>query len=154
MLPSNVSCTDLRGSQIPRRVHFIWLQGVEHLLASEPAYFANLDRTRELMGPDWEVRLWTRSDIRDLLGSKRPELLERFDSIAEPAMQADIGRFAILEAYGGIYLDVDFIVTRSLAPLLCLADEPYIALRRLRVGSFIHSILNGSLSAQPESLQN
>jgi hypothetical protein len=132
----------------------VWLQGADDLAKKEPAYSANVSRTAELMGRDWEVYLWAQEDVRRLLAARRPKLLVRFESLREPAMQADIARFAILEAHGGIYIDVDFFVARSLAPLIRLADEPYLAVRRLRVGSFVHSALNGTLAAHPESLQN
>jgi mannosyltransferase OCH1-like enzyme len=138
---------------IPKIVHFIWLQGEAHLRAHQPVFWQNVLRSREIFGNEWQVKLWDEETILPLVSSF-PGLAGRYAALDKLAMKADVARFAILKEYGGIYLDVDFLVERSLAPLCNLANEPYVALRRLRFGSFLQSILNGTLSSTPESLQN
>lgn len=138
---------------IPRIVHFIWLQGEAHLREHAPEYWENVRRTRELFGDHWEVKLWEEPALLEVIAQVAPQVLQRFESLDRSAMKADVARFVLVKAYGGIYLDIDFIVTRSLEPLCHLAQEPYVALRRLRFGSFLHSVLNGTLASEPESLQ-
>lgn len=138
---------------IPRTVHFVWFQGEAHLRQHEPGYWANVQRTRELFGEGWDVKLWDEPAVVRVIEQAAPHVMPRFAALDEPAMKADIARFALMKVYGGIYLDIDFIVYRSLEPLCRLTTEPYVALRRLRFANFIHAVLNGTLRSTPESLQ-
>lgn len=140
-------------SSIPKTIHFIWFQGEDHMRSHASQYWNNVERTRRIMGHDWQVKLWDEVSLKPVLMAIDPQVWERFRSIDRFAMKADLARFCLLKTYGGIYLDVDFLVRRNLGPLRRLACEPYVALRRCQLGSFVHSILNGTVSSRPESLQ-
>jgi mannosyltransferase OCH1-like enzyme len=139
---------------IPKIVHFIWLQGAEHLQLHRPSYWENVQRTKSIFGQLWEIKLWDAAAIEALIRTDAPSVLSRFLELDRAAMKADIARVVILRRYGGIYLDTDFFVKQSLEPLCHLTDGPYVALRHIPLGSFVHSLLNNSLSSKPESLQN
>ena len=137
----------------PKVVHFIWLQGEDHMKSTAPSYWRNVEFTRAIMGLDWEVRLWDETSLKPLMATIDKALWPRYCSLDRLEMKADLARFCVLKTYGGIYLDADFIVARNFASLRCLADEPYLAMRRCRFGGVVHSLLNGTLSTHPESLQ-
>ncbi len=94
----------------PRTVHLIWLGSpIPHRLE---LLRDDIDRH----DPDVEVRVWTDGDLewlrnRDLL---RGEPL--------PAAKADIARYEILQRHGGLYLDADFRVHRSLGDVFAAID--------------------------------
>lgn len=138
---------------IPKIIHVIWFQGERHMRSHARDYWENVERTRLMMGLDWQVRLWDEASLEPVLAAIGPAVRERYRSLGRLAMKADLARFCLLKIYGGIYLDADFIVRRNLGPLTRLADEPYVAMRRCRLGSFVHSLLNGTFSSRPESLQ-
>jgi len=138
---------------IPKIVHYIWFQGEQDMQQSQSEYWKNVQRTKELFGPCWEVRLWDEQSLSKLVAQVAPTVLERFNSIDQLAMKADIGRYVLLKEYGGVYLDADFLVARSLEPLCYLTSGPYVALRRLHFSNLVHSLLNGTISSKPESMQ-
>jgi hypothetical protein len=138
---------------IPRIVHFIWLQGEDHMRSHACEYWENVRRTRHIMGETWRVILWDELSLIPVMTAIDPAVWARYRSLDQFAMKADLARFCLLKIYGGIYLDADFIVHRHLGPLIHLADEAFVAMRRCQLGSFVHSLLNGTLSSRPESLQ-
>ena len=75
--------------------------------------------------PDWEYRFWTDEDLLAFFHTERPDLLDLFLSYPNPVQRADLGRYCILQKYGGIYADVD---TRCLASLEPIAGDPRVIL--------------------------
>lgn len=138
---------------IPRILHFVWLQGEVHLREHACEYWENVQLAKRLVGDSWDVRLWDEKSLESHIQNISPDVWRRFRMLDEPAMKADIARFVLLKEFGGVYVDVDFIIRNSPEPLCNLASGPYIALRRLRFGNFVNSLLNGTLSCTPESLQ-
>src|SRR5690348_3226061 len=89
---------------IPKIVHFIWLQGPEHLQLHRPSYWENVQRTKSIFGQLWEIKLWDAAAIEALIRADAPSVLSRFLDLNRAAMKADIARVVILRRYGGIYL--------------------------------------------------
>lgn len=93
-------------------LHRIWLGGT---IPTEYNYFDEFDR----LHPHWECRLWGDDDLD---GWPVSPLLQRVDELA-PAndrirWKVDILRLAVLDRYGGVYVDCDVKPLRPLDPLL------------------------------------
>lgn len=110
-IPESFPFSGIYPSQIPRILHCIWVGS-----AAPPSTLKTyLDTWYKLM-PSWEIRLWTNADITT---RNFPEKAIALINKAEKgAQKADIMRYFIIERYGGVYMDVDVIPTRSLEPLV------------------------------------
>jgi len=99
-------------SDIPKIFHQIWLGNTEL-----PLPFQVLrDHTLNLH-PTWEYKLWTEKNLPPLINQKL------YDSQERLFYKADVLRYEILAHYGGIYLDTDFLIYRSIEPLLRNTDH-------------------------------
>jgi hypothetical protein len=92
---------------IPKRIHYVWVGGA--LPAAQRAYIDSWRATN----PDYELVLWNEDNIDFSV-----ELLKRSYSERKWAKVADIARLMALYQQGGIYLDTDIQVFKSLDPLL------------------------------------
>lgn len=90
---------------IPRTLHMVWVGG------DIPAvYNANVsDFIRH--NPEWEVLLWTDTNIRMVIERLRNRDL--FYEERNIAAKVDLLRYELVRQFGGVYLDAD---TRSLGP--------------------------------------
>ena len=83
---------------IPKIIHQIWLGG------EVPEKFLKLTESWKKMHPEWEYKLWTDEDVETF-----PFINEKaFFAATNYGMKADILRYEILRAYGGLYVDIDF----------------------------------------------
>jgi len=57
--------------------------------------------------PDWTVFLWTDDMLRELVSTKFPERLSKYDSYPHHIMRVDFARYCFLKLYGGLYCDLD-----------------------------------------------
>lgn len=85
-------------AKIPKVIHQIWL-GPKSL----PAYYWEYKRSWEKMHPGWEYRLWQDKDAEAF----DFELKDLFNQSNNWGEKSDILRAEILQAYGGVYVDVD-----------------------------------------------
>jgi mannosyltransferase OCH1-like enzyme len=69
-------------------------------------------------GRDFEIRTVNRSSLH-LYVNLPPE----FDRIPYAVAASDFARMALLATHGGLYADLDFLVTRSLSPIRKLLDQ-------------------------------
>ena len=60
-----------------------------------------------------------------------------YQRIESPVMKSDLLRTAILHAHGGIYLDLDTVITRSLRPLL--ADRQFVGCEQIVWPEFVRA---------------
>lgn len=87
-----------KSPRIPKTIHQIWIGG------SLPEKYLPLQKTWIEKHPDWEYRLWTDADIPTFPFTDRA----RFEKAISIGEKADIFRYEILNAYGGLYVDTDF----------------------------------------------
>lgn len=55
----------------------------------------------------WEYKLWTDEMNRELIKTRYPWFIERYDSYEHGIMRADCARYFALCTYGGVYSDLD-----------------------------------------------
>lgn len=95
---------------IPQLIHYTWF-------SSEPMPPQVLDciASWHRYMPDWEYRLWDAKSLHEI-----PQSLWLSETLAAQkwAFASDLVRLYSLQKYGGVYLDTDCMVYRSLEPLL------------------------------------
>jgi mannosyltransferase OCH1-like enzyme len=99
---------------IPAIIHQSWKD------AEVPAdvYPLSWQQSWKTLHPGWRHVLWTDEDNRRLVETKYAEFLEFYDSLDVGIKRADFSRFLYMHAFGGVYVDLDFICLRELTPLL------------------------------------
>ena len=113
------------GGPIPRVIHHVWVGGP----IPEPLV-ACID-TWPRLHPGWDHRVWRDGDLDWL---ENQELFDRADDITphHGQLRADIARYEILHAFGGVYVDCDMEARRPIDDLLddgCFAaweDDEYV----------------------------
>lgn len=63
--------------------------------------------------PEWQHKLCNAEDRRNLVLKYFPEFITKFDTYPYKVQQADAWRYLYLYLYGGIYMDLDFVVKKS-----------------------------------------
>lgn len=67
--------------------------------------------------PDWQYWFWTSRHLDDLVAKQYPHLWTVYQSFS-PIQRLDMARYCVLHTYGGLYVDTDIYVVRSLDPLI------------------------------------
>lgn len=98
--------------QIPSAIHHTWRD------AEVPTEWRSWHGSWRHHHPGWRHTLWTDDDCRALVGDTRPELLPLYDAYPTAIQRADAFRYVLLEAEGGLYVDLDFECRRPLGALL------------------------------------
>ena len=80
------------------------------------AYIENVKTWRNTH-PDWDIFLWNKSAIEHLIHHQFPDFWKLFSLAAKPVQQADLARYLILYACGGLYMDLDIECQQSIANL-------------------------------------
>lgn len=94
---------------IPKIIHYTWFSG-----DSFPEEVRQCIASWHQHMPDWEFILWDAARIRDIDSMWLRECLEQ----RKWAFAADYVRLFALKHYGGVYLDTDCLVYRTLEPFL------------------------------------
>ena len=79
-----------------------------------PKEYIEYMETIKKANPDYWHKLWTDEDVKDF------KLVNKniFDNCSNNGVKSDIFRYEILQRYGGIYMDTDFIAHKSFDDLL------------------------------------
>ena len=83
--------------RIPKIIHQIWLG------SPVPKEFNAIIKTWKEKHPEWEYKLWTDSDVKQI------QLINQkaYDAATNYGMKSDILRLEILHQFGGVYVDID-----------------------------------------------
>jgi mannosyltransferase OCH1-like enzyme len=104
-------------SIIPANLHFIYVSEGLHLPPNNksdiPSKVRNNMDDWKMMHPQWQVRIWDNTMVRQ----EFPELIPVLSKLDAMAWVADILRYHILLRHGGVYIDTDIVPLRSLEPL-------------------------------------
>ena len=60
-----------------------------------------------------QYHLWNSDEVETLMRTRYPQFWELYTRVRYPIMRVDIGRIAILHAYGGMYADLDTLPNRQ-----------------------------------------
>ena len=110
-------------SLIPRIIHHTWDS------TAVPRTFLPWMSSWTRHHPHWQHWFWTPEDIRCLFRRRYTRLAYLYESYATQLQRADVMRYFILHAFGGVYVDLDVESLRPLDLLLAnrscvLSEEP------------------------------
>ncbi|MCP4787439.1 MAG: cell surface protein [Fuerstiella sp.] len=133
---------------IPKILHQTWKD------KNVPKQFEECVASWKTHHPDWEYRLWTDRDNRELIAARYPGLLETYDRYPAPIQRADAVRYCILHRFGGMYVDLDFISCRPIEPLLegrhcVLGVEPTEHCRHFKLPQMLCNALMAAVPSHP-----
>jgi hypothetical protein len=98
---------------LPPRINFVWVGG------RAPQSVLRRATSWATLNPELEVLLWDDGSMAELAAADETGSLARLCAAAtNPAAFSDVARFAILQRFGGLYLDTDIDACRSVTPLL------------------------------------
>ena len=97
---------------VPRVLHQLWKD------RAIPARYASFRESWRRHNPGWELRLWTDRDLAALVDAGYPRLASVFAGYKHPISRADLGRYLVLNRFGGVYADLDCECLRPIDPLL------------------------------------
>lgn len=86
------------GGGIPKVIHQIWIGG------TMPEKFQRQTQMWKDHHPTWDYRLWTQHDLPEF----EPEIRQLIEDANCMGQKGDIMRVAILNRFGGLYVDVDY----------------------------------------------
>ena len=102
---------------VPRVVHVTWKT------RDLPDWGAACVASWAALHPRWTLRIWADADVDGLLEVRGDEALRSaYAALPSGAARADLARYAILRAHGGVYCDLDVQCLRSFEPLLAAYD--------------------------------
>lgn len=98
-----------------KNIFICWLQGQDHLNTHPKAILFNENlKNWQLLNPDWNVKLVSDIDLRNACKTFSKECLALYDSFDLIHLKIDLGRYVMLYLNGGMYVDMDMYVLRSL----------------------------------------
>jgi hypothetical protein len=136
---------------IPRAIHQLWKTEVV------PDHVAGYVETWRRFHPGWDYRLWTDADLANLVESRFSEYRDLYHGYRLPIMRADLGRYLVLKAFGGLYADLDAEAAGPFDSLLhsdvpIFADEPpsHARLEFVRRRGFGRIVSNAVIASPPD----
>lgn len=82
-----------------------------------PGHWQESPASVKRLMPDWEYILMTDEMNRDFVKEYFPDFLETYDNFPYPIQRADAIRYMWLYIKGGVYMDLDIVLNKSLEPL-------------------------------------
>lgn len=118
--------------RFPKAFHFIWItppgqppngaKSISDLDGEKQAVVQGWAR----LHPDFVINFWN-DDSAAMLFESRPEWRALFDTCDDVGCRSDILRYAILQAFGGVYVDIDCVAIRPIYGLLESIQEEDVA---------------------------
>lgn len=104
---------EMKTPSIPRVIHQIYED-----MEGPPSSLLKISESWREKNLDWEYRFWTKKDINEFLSDFYPELIPIYTSFHYAVQRWDAIRYLILYKLGGVYVDMDYECTESIASLL------------------------------------
>lgn len=101
---------------IPAKIHQIYF----NLLGKELNEIELFQKSHECCKSQdgFEYKLWTEQECDELIKNDFPKYYDFYHNFRFPIQKIDFVRFAILRKFGGIYIDLDMFIIKSLKPML------------------------------------
>jgi len=101
-------------TEFPKIAHLSWK--TDEL----PAHWQPSMDAWKRLHPDWRVILWTDETLRNFVQEQFPDRLKHYDGFKHNIQRVDMGRYCLLEHYGGVWCDLDIEPTRNFDGVLKL----------------------------------
>lgn len=109
--------------KIPKKLHQIWLQGPD--LKFEK--YRPWQKTWTDNHPDWEYTLWSGEEIEKLIAKFYGWFLPYYKNYPHWIQQVDVGKYFILDHFGGVYVDMDMRSVKPIDDLVETAETTFFA---------------------------
>lgn len=106
---------------VPQILHQVFL--TEGLPSTLSKYRGAVESCHALH-PDWEQNIWTDDAANEFIATHYPNLLPHYIGYKQRIQRANILRYALLDHFGGVYLDLDIT---CLHPLDSLRNLPFVS---------------------------
>ena len=100
-----IKTRDFTEQKIPKIIHQIWLGKAMPQLEQDLT-----KQVKNKIGSDWNYKLWTEQNLAETQSLN----LELYNSTPNFGQRSDLLRYAILNDFGGVYMDTDFLLLRDL----------------------------------------
>lgn len=97
---------------VPKKIFQTWKNNII------PRQWRDSPISIKQMMPDWQYYLYTDEMNRKFCQQHFPDFLPYYDAFPYPIQRADAIRYMLLYVYGGLYLDLDFRMKKSVADLI------------------------------------
>jgi len=98
---------NMRSVGVPRLIHQTWRTSL--IRADQEREVASM----AAKAPGWTYVFWSDEDSRLLVQTLFPDFLATYDSYGHNVERSDAARYLFLEAFGGLYADLDVELLRS-----------------------------------------
>jgi inositol phosphorylceramide mannosyltransferase catalytic subunit len=105
-LPPQKSASMSQPGHVPKIVHQTWKS------KSVPSPYREWRQECIDLNPDWEFKIWTDDDNRELVRLHYPSFLTTYDNYDLNIKRIDSARYMMLHRYGGLYMDLDITCLR------------------------------------------
>ena len=111
---------------VPKIIHQIFL--VEGRNSTLSKYEEAIESCK-ISHPDWQYTMWTDETADDFMREHYPAIWPHYQNYGQSIQRANVLRYALLEHYGGAYLDIDITCRQPLdnlrhVPLLTPGAHP------------------------------
>lgn len=79
-----------------------------------PSGFVEFQASCRRVYSDWHYQFWTNELLDDMMSSRFPSRVQQWRELTPTIKKWDFARYALLQAYGGLYLDMDFECVRKI----------------------------------------
>lgn len=104
----------MHASSIPKTIHQIWFQGLDHL----PSKYRRYQSTWRNRHPAWEFHYWDAVMLRNHIAVHHPHFLAQYESFPRDRQRMNTARYCLLKKLGGVYIDMDIECLRPIDSLL------------------------------------
>lgn len=117
--------------QFPKYIHLIW---VGKQVAQPPAKYSKSVQSWVKLHPTWTVVFWNNDAIHALMDTHFPGYKARvYDKYPLAIEKADIARVLVLVQYGGVYTDLDFLITQPIESAISAHTEATLMIAKSNV---------------------
>lgn len=133
------------GKTFPRIAHLSWKN--ENI----PSYWQETFDAWHKLHPDWQIVLWTDAMLDEFVVSRFPERVAKYKSYKYNIMRVDFARYCLMQAVGGLYMDLDCCPVVSLEPLVRFYEAlgADVVLSESGAGHGAQSLTNAFLLSKP-----
>ena len=105
----------MSNANFSKNIFICWFQGEKHLTTHPKSilFRENIQKWK-LLNPSWTLHLVSDKDLQNACKKISKHTLELYNSFKLMHLKSDLGRYALLYLYGGIYIDIDMFALRSL----------------------------------------
>lgn len=130
-----------------KNIYQVWFQGCEKVIV--PEFIENM-KNWKLLNPDWNYHCLNDSDLRKMCYSYSTKCGEAYDASQFMHAKIDLGRVVSIYLNGGIMIDMDMFILRSLNSLpeikeFIEAKEHVLGVSKLTLNTFESLVYSRSL---------